>query len=299
MSGAAKRLLQLQLTRAAADANGETDGLEATLLAAAQSAPIRVRVGVHGGMANVGNMGCVQRLSYTALGDAVNTASRLEGFVKHMQGPCEIICGATVVNEAHPAILARYVGPVRLVGKHDTIDVCQVLGATLLSADEVLAFRRILCASAASDSAESRAECAVGAVRATGRSQVYSDSGADVDAAVATYLSEYGFDLSYDSTVLQQMYSLNGRIHAAHAAAAAWRAAASQPKQQPSTNAPQFGGKGGSSHALASQAAVDESVYAVEECYHDLPTGLRALFTLEDSLACVYSPTGAIECSSK
>jgi class 3 adenylate cyclase len=126
-----------------ANASAEEDAVEQALVNAVHGAPIRVRVGVHGGMVNVGNMGCDQRLSYTALGDAVNTASRLEGFVKQMEGPCDVLCGAEVIDEAHPALIARYVGPVRLVGKHDTIEVCQPLGAALLNADEIHALQQL------------------------------------------------------------------------------------------------------------------------------------------------------------
>ncbi len=39
----------------------------------------RTRVGVHFGEAIVGNFGGEGRIQYTALGDAMNTAARLEG----------------------------------------------------------------------------------------------------------------------------------------------------------------------------------------------------------------------------
>jgi hypothetical protein len=45
-----------------------------------------------------------------------------------MQGPCEVVAGTCVARDAHPALLTRPVGPVRLAGKAEPIHVSQVLG---------------------------------------------------------------------------------------------------------------------------------------------------------------------------
>jgi hypothetical protein len=172
----------------------KAEAVEAAISRAAETAPINVRIGVHGGMVNVGNMGCIQRLSYTCLGDAVNTASRLESFVKQMQGPCEVLCGGCVIDEAHPAILARYVGPVRLAGKNDAIAVYQPLDVAVLDLGDVIVRNKIAAtapppaqqlgpnsSNATPDPTPRRAEKATPRV-------AERNSGDAVEAALAAYL---------------------------------------------------------------------------------------------------------------
>jgi adenylate cyclase len=60
--------------------------------------PLRIGIGIHVGPAIVGEMGYSNAATITAIGDPVNTASRLEELTKEHQ--CELIVSADVVREA-------------------------------------------------------------------------------------------------------------------------------------------------------------------------------------------------------
>ena len=77
--------------------------------------PLETRVGVHTGVVLVGDIGAEARLNHTIVGDAVNTASRLESLGK------EIGCHLCISAETRAAATGRYdwheVGVVRLRGR--------------------------------------------------------------------------------------------------------------------------------------------------------------------------------------
>ena len=84
------------------------------------------RFGLHCANALVGHFGARDRMNYTAIGDAINLASRLEGLNK--QYGTSIIASESVVERARDAFDFRLLDVVAVKGKSDAIAIYEVLG---------------------------------------------------------------------------------------------------------------------------------------------------------------------------
>ena len=76
-------------------------------------------MGMNTGKAVVGNMGSRTRMDYTAMGDSVNLASRLEGANKFYQTGAMI--SQTTYDGVKEKVDARRLDVIRVVGKNEPI----------------------------------------------------------------------------------------------------------------------------------------------------------------------------------
>jgi len=98
--------------------------------------PLHVGVGVNTGECVVGNMGSEERFAYTAMGDAVNLASRLEGQSKTYH--VDIILGEAT-RQAAPAWAAIELDLIAVKGKQDAVRIYTLLGDAALAGSEEFA----------------------------------------------------------------------------------------------------------------------------------------------------------------
>lgn len=84
------------------------------------------RFGLHCASALVGHFGARDRMNYTAMGDAVNLASRLEGLNK--QYGTSILVSETVVQNAGQDFVFRLLDKVAVKGKTEAVQIYELLG---------------------------------------------------------------------------------------------------------------------------------------------------------------------------
>lgn len=86
---------------------------------------IRARFGINTGAALVGNFGSDQRLNYTAVGDSVNVASRLESLNRRYG--TEIIIGEATYAQVREQIIGRCLDRVAVYGRKGGLEIYELL----------------------------------------------------------------------------------------------------------------------------------------------------------------------------
>ncbi|MBM3840635.1 MAG: adenylate/guanylate cyclase domain-containing protein [Verrucomicrobia bacterium] len=86
---------------------------------------VRTRIGLHCGVANVGNFGSSNRVDYTALGENINLASRMEGLNKYLG--TDLLITSDLYSGVRDRFVTRKCGRFRLKGFEKEVEVHELL----------------------------------------------------------------------------------------------------------------------------------------------------------------------------
>jgi adenylate cyclase len=101
--------------------------------------PVRIGVGLNSGVCCVGNLGSRQRFDYSAIGDPVNLASRVEGLTK-LYGLSNLLTASTAEGLSGFALVE--IDLVAVVGRDEPTAVYTILGGEEIAASaDFLSFR--------------------------------------------------------------------------------------------------------------------------------------------------------------
>jgi adenylate cyclase len=95
---------------------------------------LKTRIGISTGPMLVGNLGCAKRLDYTALGDSVNVASRIEGLNRHFG--TSILLSESTKKELGERVPHIFVGKVKVAGKKEAIALYSLIEHELTDSTE-------------------------------------------------------------------------------------------------------------------------------------------------------------------
>jgi len=83
---------------------------------------LKINFGIHTGVAVVGNVGTTELMDYTAVGDTVNIAARLQG----MADGGQILISEAVYNAAEDIVFGRLRGPIAVKGRQNAVIIYEI-----------------------------------------------------------------------------------------------------------------------------------------------------------------------------
>lgn len=113
-------LIRAQACRAALGIKEAVDAFNAT-----HRYPLPTRIGLHVGMMRIGTVGAREHYEYRAVGDVINTASRIENLNKALG--TAILASAAVLEDLQ-GFCARELGSFILAGKKQAVTIFELLG---------------------------------------------------------------------------------------------------------------------------------------------------------------------------
>lgn len=102
------------------------DEVSAFLSSVKEGVDVRTRIGLHCGLANVGNFGSKSRVDYTAIGENINLASRMEGLNKYVG--TDILITGDVHQRVAGRFTTRLAGRFRLKGFERAVEAHELIG---------------------------------------------------------------------------------------------------------------------------------------------------------------------------